>query len=191
MTEEIYCNLNEDEETIMTSPWPVYDEALSCPQQETEVDLIKEAVRGIRNLRTSMNVPASRKASVYVVSDRPEVLRSFEESTDFFKVLASASETHLQVDKSGIADDAVSAVISGAQIYMPLEDLVDISKEIERLEKESGRLEGEIARSAGMLGNERFIAKAPASKVEEERAKLARYEEMLGQVRQQLEHLKR
>jgi valyl-tRNA synthetase len=191
VTEEIYCTLNEDEETIMTSAWPVYDEELSRPEEEAEVDLIKDAVRGIRNLRTSMNVPASRKAAVYVVSDKDSVIRSFEACADFFKVLASASEVHLQKDKCGIADDAVSAVISGAQIYMPLEDLVDIAKEIDRLEKEEKRLEGEIARSEGMLGNERFVSKAPAAKVEEEKTKLVKYRDMLDQVRQQLAHLKK
>ena len=191
VTEEIYCNLNEDEETIMTSPWPVYDGTLDRPQQEAEVDLIKEAVRAIRNLRVSMNVPVSRKAAVYVVSDREDVLRSFRECGDFFKVLASASEMHLQSDKTGIAADAVSAVIPGAQVYMPLEDLVDIAKETERLEKEAKRLNSEIARSEGMLGNERFIAKAPAAKVEEERGKLTKYREMLEQVELQLSHLKK
>ena len=108
----------------------------------------------------------------------------------FFAPLAYASEVVVQKDKTGIADDAVSVVIENATVYMPFAELVDISQEIERLQKEEKRLQGEIARSNGMLNNEKFVSKAPAAKVEEEKAKLAKYTQMLEQVQMRLATLK-
>ena len=107
----------------------------------------------------------------------------------FFATLAYASEVAVQSDKSGIPDDAVSAVIPGAVLYIPFAELVDIDKEIERLKKEEGRLNGEIKRCEGMLGNEKFISKAPQAKIDEEKAKLEKYSNMLAQVRERLQAL--
>ncbi|MDD3252460.1 MAG: valine--tRNA ligase [Lachnospiraceae bacterium] len=189
LTEEIFCNLQEEEASIMISAWPEYQAAWDFAAEEHAVEVIKEAVRAIRNVRTSMNVPPSRKASVYVVSEQQEVLDIFEHSKVFFAMLGYASEVTLQKDKTGIAEDAVSAVIPNAAIYMPFAELVDVAKEIERLTKEHERLAGELARVKGMLGNERFVSKAPEAKINEEKAKLEKYTQMMAQVEERLGQL--
>jgi valyl-tRNA synthetase len=150
VTEEIYCTLKEMEDTnsgidsIMISEWPVYDEAMNYSKEEEAVETIKAAVKGIRNVRTEMNVPPSRKANVYVVSENDNLRSIFEDSKVFFATLGYGAEVFIQKDKAGISDDAVTAVIPQATIYMPFADLVDTEKEIERLEKEKARLEGEL-----------------------------------------------
>ena len=189
ITEEIFCNIQDDEESIMISSWPVYDEKFNFPDEEVAIQTIKEAVRNIRNVRAQMNVAPSRKAKVYVVSEDALIRDIFENGRVFFATLAYASEVAVQSDKSGIPDDAVSAVIPGAVLYIPFAELVDIDKEIERLKKEEGRLNGEIKRCEGMLGNEKFVSKAPQAKIDEEKAKLEKYQQMLAQVRERLQAL--
>ena len=189
ITEEIYCTLLPEEESIMISKWPEYSEDRAFPAEEKAIETIKEAVRGIRNIRTEMNVAPSRKASVYVVSENDEIRKIFEEGKLFFASLAYANEVMIQADKTGIADDAVSVVIPGATLYIPFAELVDIAQEIERLKKEQKRLEGELSRSKGMLSNERFLSKAPEAKIAEEKEKLAKYEQMMEQVTKRLEQL--
>ena len=189
ITEEIFCTLQSEEESIMISSWPLADDNRAFDKEEKEIEILKEAVRGIRNVRTGMNVPPSRKAQVYVVTEKPEIASVFEEGKLFFATLAYASEVLVQEDKAGIADDAVSVVIENATVYIPFAELVDIGQEIERLKKEEKRLQGEIARSNGMLNNEKFMSKAPAAKVEEEKGKLEKYTRMLEQVRARLETL--
>ena len=189
ITEEIFTNIQDEEESIMISKWPVYTAERNFEKEEHDIELIKEAVRGVRNIRTSMNVAPSRKAAIFVVSEDDNVIRTFEEGKLFFATLAYSNEVSCQKDKTGIADDAVSVVIPGAVLYIPFAELVDIAQEIERLTKEQKRLEGEIARSNGMLNNERFISKAPAEKVAEEKAKLEKYTRMLEQVNERLASL--
>lgn len=189
ITEEIFCNLQEEEESIMISSWPVWKEEWNFTAEEQAVGMIKEAVRAIRNVRTSMNVPPSKKAKVFVVSAQDEVLQIFAGSKAFFASLGYANEVVLQKDKMGIDEDAVSAVIPQAAIYMPFAELVDIEKEIARLKAEEKKLHGELKRVDGMLGNEKFISKAPASKIAEEKEKREKYTQMLDQVTKQLAHL--
>ena len=189
VTEEIFTTLQAEEESIMISVWPEFKEEWNFAEDEKAVDTIKEAVRGIRNLRAEMNVPNSKKATVYVVSEKEEVRQIFEAAKVFFATLGFASEVFVQADKTGIADDAVSTVIQDAVIYMPFAELVDIEKEIERLTKEKKRLEGEIKRCTGMLNNPNFVGKAPAAKIEEEREKCAKYEGMLATVEERLAQL--
>ncbi len=189
VTEEIFCNLQEDEESIMISQWPEYREDWNFQTEEHAVETIKEAVRAIRNVRTSMNVPPSKKAKVYIVSDKSEILELFETSKVFFATLGYASEVILQREKEGIADDAVSAVIHQATIYMPFAELVDIEKEKERLKKEEQRLKGELERVNGMLNNEKFVNRAPEAKIAQEREKLAKYSQMMEQVKERLTQL--
>ncbi len=191
ITEEIFCNLQEEEETIMLSSWPVFTAEWDFAQEEKAVGTIKEAVRGIRNVRSSMNVPPSKKAKVFVVSENDELLGIFEHSKAFFATLGYASQVVLQKDKAGIEEDAVSTVIPQAAIYMPFSELVDIQKESERLKGEEKRLKGELDRVNKMLGNEKFISKAPAAKIEEEKGKLERYTQMMEQVQKQLAHYAR
>ena len=188
VTEEIFCTLS-DEESIMISSWPVYNKEYDFKADEEAVDKIKEAVRSIRNIRSEMNVAPSKKATVYVVSPKAEIRDIFNASKNFFAMLGYASDVIIQEDKTGIADDAVSVVIHDAVVYMPFAELVDVAKEIERLEKEKARLEGEIKRASGMLANPKFVDKAPAAKVEEEKAKLKKYTETLEQVTERLSQL--
>ncbi len=189
VTEEIFTNLQDAEESIMVSDWPVFNEEWNFASDENAVDTIKDAVRGIRNLRAEMNVPNSKKATVYVVSEKEEVRNIFEDAKVFFATLGFASEVLVQSDKSGIADDAVSTVIQDAVVYMPFAELVDIEKEVERLSKEQKKLQGEIKRCEGMLNNPNFVGKAPAAKIEEEKAKLEKYKGMLATVEERLAQL--
>ena len=194
VTEEIFCTLQEmsgqkEADSIMISSWPTYNPAYEYPAEKEAVELMKEAVKGIRNVRSEMNVPPSRKANVIVVSEDDKIRRIFTESKVFFATLGYANEVEIQKDKIGISEDAVSTVIPGAVIYIPFADLVDIEKEIERLNKEKARLEGELKRVNGMLANENFVKKAPESKIAEEKAKLEKYTAMMEQVTQRLEQL--
>ncbi len=191
ITEEIFCTVQSEEESIMVSKWPEFTEEWNFEADENAVEMIKEAVRSIRNVRAEMNVPPSKKAKVFVVSEQEAVRNVFENGKVFFATLGYASEVTVQQDKAGIDDDAVSAVIPKAVIYMPFAELVDIEKEIERLKKEEARLTKELARVNGMLSNEKFVSKAPASKIEEEKGKLKKYSEMMEQVKERLAHLEK
>ena len=190
ITEEIYCTLNPQEETIMLADWPVYKEEWNFPAEEEMLAHVKELVKGIRNLRTEMDVPPPRKAKVFIVSEDKALCETFESMKKTYQNLISASEIDVQSDKAGIGEDAVSVVIPGAVVYMPLEDLVDMEKEKERLLKEEERLKKELARSHGMLNNEKFVSKAPAAKIQEERDKLAKYEQMMATVQERLAQMK-
>ena len=190
ITEEIFCTLQSEEESVMISKWPVYEEARNYAKDEKDIEILKEAVRGIRTVRTEMNVAPSKKAHVFVVSEKQEIRDTFEEGKLFFAALAYASDVTIQEDKQGIAEDAVSVVIANATIYIPFAELVDLKQEIERLEKEAKRLDGELARVNGMLNNEKFMSKAPASKIAEEKEKLAKYVQMKEQVTERLAQLR-
>ena len=168
-----------------------YKEEWNFAKEEKAVETIKEAVRGIRNSRTGMNVPPSRKAKVFVVSDDEQVRDIFEKGKVFITTLAYASEVVIQSDKSGIDEDAVAVLIPNATVYMPFSDLVDIDKEIERLKNEEKKLEGELKRVNGMLSNEKFISKAPEAKINEEKEKLSKYTIMMEQVKERLKTLQK
>ena len=189
ITEEIFCNIQDEEESIMISSWPVYTEDNDYSEDENAIETIKTAVRNIRNVRAEMNVAPSRKALVYVVSENEDIRNIFDNGKVFFATLGYASDVKVQADKSGIPDDAVSTVIPGAVIYIPFAELVDIDKEIERLNKEKDKLHKEIARCNGMLNNEKFTSKAPQAKIDEEKAKLEKYSDMLAQVEERLKTL--
>ena len=189
ITEEIFCTMQDEEESIMISDWPVYKDEWNFAADEKSIETIKEAVRGIRNVRTQMNVAPSRKAKVFVVSDKDDVLDIFRTGKLFFESLAYASESVCQKDKEGIAEDAVSVVLADATVYIPFSDLVDLSAEIERLTKEQKRLEGELKRSQNMLSNEKFLSKAPAEKIAEEKEKQQKYQQTYDQVTERLAQL--
>ncbi|MBR6315915.1 MAG: valine--tRNA ligase [Lachnospiraceae bacterium] len=186
ITEEIFTKIQSSEESIMISRWPVASDALAFEKEEKEIELMKEAVRGIRNARSGMNVPPSRKTTVFVVSDKEQVRGIFERGRLFFAPLAFASELKVQQSREGIGEDAVSVVIHDAIVYLPLAELVDLAAEKERLAKEEQKLLAEIARAEGMLKNERFLSKAPEAKVQEEKDKLEKYTQMLQQIKLQL-----
>ncbi len=187
ITEEIYCTLPVSEETIVTAPWPKYDESLCHPEDERTMAVICDAIRAVRNTRSGMNVPPSRRAGMFIVTDRPD---TFNSGVTFFEKLAGAKDVSVQPNEDGVPQGAVSVVVEGATIYIPLEDLIDVAKERERLEGEKTRLEGEIGRVEKMLGNPGFISKAPQKKIDEEKAKGEKYREMYAKVIESLEALK-
>ena len=186
ITEEIFCTLPPEEVTIMLAIWPEYRADWNFPAEEEMLEHCKDLVKGVRNVRTEMDVPPSRKAKIFIVAEDAALRDSFELTKEAYANLAGASEVMVQQDKTGIGEDAVSVVIPGATLYLPLEDLVDFEKEKERLLKEQARLEKELARSKGMLSNEKFLSKAPEAKVQEEKDKLAGYEQMMEQVKERL-----
>ena len=190
ITEEIFCTLCPEEETIMLAPWPEYTEEWNFAKEEADVETIKVLVKGIRNIRSEMNVPPSRKAKYFIVSPDADLCELFASHKDIYSQLISASEINVQADKAGIPEDAVSVVIPNAVVYIPLEELVDMAKERERLEKEKAKLAKELARSNGMLNNEKFLSKAPQAKVDEEKAKLEKYKQMMEDVENRLAQLK-
>ncbi|MBR4795318.1 MAG: valine--tRNA ligase, partial [Lachnospiraceae bacterium] len=172
------------------SSWPSCENADKFAEFEKEFEEVKELIRGIRNTRTSMDVPPSRKASLIIVSEKEEVRRAFTTFKDSMMNLASASDITVQSDKTGVADDAVSVVIADAVCFIPMAELVDFEKERERLTKEKERLLKELERSEKMLSNENFVSKAPAAKLQEERDKKLKYEQTLQQVEERLKSLK-
>ena len=190
ITEEIFCTIQSEEETIMLSKWPEYNEEYNFPTEEEAIERCKDLVKGIRNVRTQMEVPPSRRAKIIVVSENEAVEKIFEDNKEVYVNLAFASEIVVQNNKEGVAEDAVSVVIPDATVYLPLEDLVDFEKEKERLNKEKEKLAKELKRSKGMLSNEKFVNNAKPEKVQEERDKLAKYEQMMAQVEERLSQMK-
>ena len=138
-----------------------------------------------------MNVPNNKRTKVYIVSSNKSLMEALEVFKNSVKPLMLASDIILHYEKKDVADDAVSIVVPGATVYLPMEELVDFEQELERLKKEEEKLTKEIARAKGMLSNERFVSKAPEAKVQEEKEKLEKYTQMLAQVQERLEGLKR
>ena len=180
ITEEVYSNLVLDgkADSIMISDWPVADKIPASPDEAEMMETLMDAIRGIRAVRKDMDVAPSRKAHIIVVTPSDKTASMFVNGEGFLARLASVSGLETRKDKEGIPSTAVAAMFKGGEIYLPLEDLIDISKELERLGKEKERLEGEIARVSGKLANESFVSRAPAAVVDQERAKLVKYEEM-------------
>lgn len=191
VTEEIYCTLLPEEESIMISQWPTVQEEWDFPLYAPVVESVKEAVRGVRNIRAEMNVPHNKKTKVYIVGADDQACEMYELMKQSYQNFLSASKIRVQSSREGIPEDAVSVVVSNAVVYLPLDELVDLEKEKERLQKEEKRLTKEIARAEGMLNNPNFVNKAPEKKIQEEREKLQKYQDMMAKVRQQLEQMKR
>ena len=189
ISEEIFMTIQNEEESIMVSSWPEFKEEWNYEREEKEISLMKEAVRNIRNVRANMNVPPSKKAKVFVVSEDEEVRTIFEKGKVFFATLGYASDVFIQATKENIDDDAVSTVIPNATIYMPFTELVNLDKEIERLKGEESKLQKELDRVNKKLANQGFISKAPEQVVNEEKAKLEKYAQMMEQVQERLQSL--
>ena len=191
ITDEIYCTLNEAEDTIMTKDYPVYDAAKDHPEDVRSINRGIELVRGVRNIRTEMNVPNSKKAKVVISSENADVISELKASEESYFHLAGASEidfvnTKEETLSAEITEKSASFVMTDAVVFLPLSDLVDPVKERERLTKEKERLEKELARSKAMLSNEKFLSKAPEEKVNEEKEKLKKYEGMMKDVNDRL-----
>lgn len=191
VSEEIYSALVPEEESLMMSTWPQYKEEWNFAAEENVVEHMKEVIRGVRNVRAEMNVAPSRKAKAFIVCENETLRNGLEEIKISSAPLMNASEIVIQLDKEGIAEDAVSVVVTDAVVYLPLAELVDFEQEIERLKKEEAKLEKELARVNGMLGNEKFISKAPEAKINEEKAKLEKYTQMMEQVKERLAGLQK
>ncbi|HDK7169650.1 TPA: valine--tRNA ligase [Clostridium botulinum] len=189
ITEEIYTHLYTEYESIVISKWPEYEESLNDEKSEKDMEYIIEAIKSIRNVRTEMNVPPSRKAKLMIYLTENEAEGSFKEGEVYFEKLASASEVSFLEDKE-TSDKNVSVVTRGAEIFIPLLELVDIEKELERLNKEKEKLEKEIDRVEKKLSNEKFVSKAPETVVNEEKEKGEKYKAMLKSVLESLESLK-
>ncbi len=191
ITEEIYGHLVTDDESIMISKWPEYREDFVFKTEEKSMQLIMDAIRNIRNIRAEMNVPLSKPAKLIFVCEGAKQKKILNDGASLFKRLAGASEVIVQSDKKDIPNDAVSSIINGAEIYIPLEDLIDIKKEIERLEKEKANLQKELKRVDGKLNNEGFTSKAPQSVIDEEKAKKEKYKTMFDKVEERLKSLQK
>ena len=188
ITEEIYTHLSTETESITIAEWPTYDEALNNEKAEKDMTFIMEAIRSLRNLRAEMNVPPSRKAKVMAYASE-EAKDAFINGGAYLEKLASASEVTFLDNKDNLDNNLVSVVVKGGELFLPLLDLVDREKELERLNKEKTKLEGEILRVEKKLSNERFVSKAPEAVVNEERAKGVKYKEMLEAVLERIEAL--
>lgn len=173
----------------MISSWPVYREDWSDPAAEQIIEKVKDIVKGVRNIRSEMNVAPSKKIHVIIVPEKEEDGSQLDALKEMYQKLMNAGQVTVQADKDGIGEDAISLVVPGAVAYLPLDELVDKEKERERLLKEEERLAKELKRSQGMLNNEKFLSKAPAAKVQEEREKMEKYQKMMEQVKERLKQL--
>ena len=187
ITEEIYTKLITESESIMIAEWPKYTELANFELEENEIETVKEIIKGVRNLRVNMNVAPSKKASMIFVTEKKDVI---EAGRSFIEKLAGAENITIQDNKNGIPENAVSLAVPGIEIYIPFNELVDIGAELERLEKEKLTYENEIKRVEKMLSNEGFISKAPVAKIEEEKNKKAKYEELLAKTEERINNLK-
>ena len=190
ITEDIYTRLPGSGETIMLESWPKAEEGFEFPAEAATMDGIMELVRAIRNVRAEMNVPPSKRAHMFIVTNA-ENEQAVREAAPYFNKLAGASEVTVQPDKSGIAPDAVSVVSAIGDAFIPLNELIDIEKELARLEKERARVEGEIKRAEGKLNNPGFMVKAPEKVVAEERAKLTANKDLMDKLLKRIEELKK
>lgn len=188
ITEEIYTYLPTVEGSIVIANWPHYKEEDNMASEEEMMELAMDGIRNIRNARAEMDVPPSKKAKVIIVPTE-EKKSAVESTKEYFVTLASASIVEIADNENNIPEDAVSVVINGAKIFIPLDELVDFEKEKERLTKEKAKLEGEIKRVNGKLSNQGFLAKAPESLVNEEKAKKEKFEEMMKSVLERLENI--
>lgn len=191
ITEEIWANLPGKTNDLIVESWPVYDENKDYKAAEKAIEFIMEAVKSIRNIRAEMNVVPSKKAKAIFMTTDNELKNILSLSERYFKTLASASEIEIVENKENISDDAMSAVVGNCTIFLPLEDLVDIEKEIERLEKEREKLEGEIKRVKSKLSNEGFVSKAPKQVIEQEKEKEIKYQQMMEKVLDRLASLRK
>ncbi len=191
ITEEIYGALVPQEESLMMSSWPVYKEEWNFPSDENVMERVKAITKGIRNIRSDMDVQNSRKTKVYIVCEDQEIAEKISGLKASAMPLMMAGDIIIQATREGVDDNAVSVVVPDAVVYLPLEDLVDLEQERERLKKEEERLTKEIRRAEGMLANEKFVSKAPEAKVQEERGKLEKYTQMLAQVKERMAGLEK
>lgn len=189
ITEEIWSFMPNVKGLLVTEQWPTADSTWLDESSEKQMNSIMDAIRNLRNVRAEMDVVPSRKAKCMIWAIDSNVGQLLVDQAEYLMTLASCSEVMLISDKNLIPEDAVSAVIHGAELYLPLDDLIDFEKEMDRLQKEKSKLEKEVERVSGKLKNEGFTSKAPAHLLEEERQKEAKYNEMLATVNARIESI--
>ena len=190
ITEELYQSLPGAEETIMRAAWPEYDGALEFPAEAATMEGVMDLIRAIRNVRAEMNVPPVKRVSMTLVAHASDAA-AMEEASPYIMKLGGAERVQVQLDKAGIPENAVSVVGQLAEAFIPLTDLVDVEKEIERMKKELAKTEGDIARAEGKLSNAGFVAKAPERVIAEERQKLENAKALLAKQKARLAELQK
>lgn len=190
ITEEIWQHLPGDKTPLILSSWPVNKSELNFSESEEAIEFIKSGIKAIRNARAEMNIVPSRKSKQIFVTMDERVKSILTNGQRYFLNLASADGIELKETKEGIGEDNISVVLDRCEVFLPLKDLIDFEKEIERLGKDKEKLQGEIKRVVGKLSNENFVKKAPEKVVEEEREKQKKYEEMLEKVIERLDSIK-
>ena len=187
VTEKIYMQLYHNDESIMISKWPEYAESLSFEKEEEQIEKLKTIIVGIRNLRTNLNVHPSKKSKlIFVTKTANDMLKA---SSAMIQKLGFANEINIQENKENIPQNAMSVLADGIEVYIPFEELVDLKAEKQRLQGEREKLLSEVARGEKLLSNAGFVNKAPEAKINEEKAKLARYKEMLEKVEERIKSL--
>ncbi|HPP31991.1 MAG TPA: valine--tRNA ligase, partial [Soehngenia sp.] len=182
ITEEIWQHLPETDKPLIIENWPIKNDSMIFEREKEEIDYIKSAIKAIRNIRSEMNVPMNKKSKLIFVPDNEEIREIILKNSRKFITLAGAEDIEIESTNIDFGTDYVSIVLEKCEVYMPLKDLIDISKEIERLEKERLRLVDEINRVDKKLANEGFVSKAPKNIIEEEKQKKEKYAQMLESV---------
>ena len=184
ITEEIYSKMYTNDDSIMITKWPEYNEKLNFEKEEEMTSEIMNIIVEIRNIRSKMNVHPSKKTKLIFVTKTAK--QEIEQSATFLEKLGFANKIEVQETADNIPENAVAIISKNMEVHIPFEDLVDLEEEKKRLQEEKKRLEAEVARGEKMLSNPGFVAKAPESKINEEKAKLANYKELLENVEQKL-----
>ena len=188
ITEEIWAYLPADEikadnpeNFLIKENWPLYDEALTFEAEAEKIEMAMAIIRSIRNIRAEADAAPSKKLTAVILSaeGKEEVVKSAERHV---KKLANITDITFIADKSEVPEEVMSAVVAGAEVFIPLDDIMDYEAEYDRLTKEKKKLEGEVKRVVGKLSNEGFVSKAPEKVINEEKAKQVKYEEMLAKV---------
>lgn len=191
ITEEIWQYLPGKSKALIMEDWPKPDKELLFEEAEKSIEFIKSAIKGVRNARAEMNIVPSRKAGLIFVTEDEVLKEIIVQSEKKFRTLASADSITFASDKSGFGEGFVSVVLDGCEVFIPLADLIDFDKELERLEKEKAKLEDEIKRVDSKLSNQGFVAKAPAKVVDEEKEKQIKYKQMLENVVERINSFKK
>ena len=189
VTEKIYMELYNNDESIMIAKYPEYNEKLDFKVEEEQIEQIKEIITGIRNIRTKMNVHPSKKSKLIFIV-KPEDIEFIQKSEGFIKKLGFSEEIEIKTEKQDIPQNAVNVVTPRIEVFIPFEDLVNIEEEKQRLEKEKSKILIEKEKTDKMLGNPGFLAKAPEAKVQEEKAKLEKFNEMIANIESRIKNLK-
>ncbi|MCL2165159.1 MAG: valine--tRNA ligase [Oscillospiraceae bacterium] len=168
--------------SVMASDWPVYDKALESPEEMAAMELLMDLIKGIRNIRSEMNVPPAKKVNAIFVTVDDGIARILEDGRSFIERLASVLPYSVVASKALIPNNAAMTVARGVEAFLPLDDLIDVEKELARLEKEKQTLLGEVKRAEGKLNNPGFTSNAPEKIVNEEKGKLIKYRDMLEKV---------